>query len=135
MSRTEVFLDTNVLVHLFDSDAAKADRAEAIIEAGVTISVQVLNEFVVVARRKLKRSWPEIREMLAGIRPNCDVVPVTLDVHEKGLAYAEQYQLSLYDAMIVAAASLAGCSTLFSEDMHDGLVINGLTIRNPYNVD
>ncbi len=60
------------------------------------------------------------------------VVPLTVDTHDRGLALAERYQLSLYDGMIVAAAQLAGCTTLYSEDMHDGLVIDGLTIRNPY---
>jgi predicted nucleic acid-binding protein len=48
---------------------------------------------------------------------------------------AERYQLGVYDGMIVAAALVAGCTTLYSEDMHDGLVIDQLTIRNPYAGD
>lgn len=51
----------------------------------------------------------------------------------KGLRLAERYQLSLYDGMIVAAALDAGCDTLWSEDMHDGLVVETqLTICNPF---
>jgi predicted nucleic acid-binding protein len=62
----------------------------------------------------------------------CSVVPVTEETHVRGLVLAERYQLGLYDGMIVAAALLAGCTTLYSEDMHDGLVIDRLTICNPY---
>ena len=62
MSGTEAFLDTNVLLYLLSRDAAKADRAEALVVAGGVISVQVLNEFASVASRKLEMSWAEIRE-------------------------------------------------------------------------
>lgn len=132
MSRTEVFADSNVLVYLFDDEGAKTRRSEEILERGVTVSVQVLNEFTLAARRKMHKPWPIVREMLAGIRRNCDVVPQTLEVHELGIALAERYGLNVYDAMIVAAALITGCKTLYSEDMHDGLAIDGLTIRNPY---
>ncbi len=70
--------------------------------------------------------------MLAAIRSTCTVASLTVTTHELGLAIAEKHQLNVYDGMIVAAAQLAGCTTLYSEDMHDGLVIDGLTIRNPY---
>jgi predicted nucleic acid-binding protein len=57
---------------------------------------------------------------------------LTVTTHELGLALAERYQLNVYDGMIVAAAQLADCTVLYSEEMHDGLVIDRLTIRNPY---
>jgi predicted nucleic acid-binding protein len=60
------------------------------------------------------------------------VVPTTEETHVRGIALAPRYSLSVYDGMIVAAAQLAGCTVLYSEDMHDGLVIDRLTIRNPY---
>ncbi|SMD04113.1 PIN domain-containing protein [Rhizobium sp. RU36D] len=67
------------------------------------------------------------------IRALLDVVPVTVATHETGLAVAERYGLSTYDAMIVASAIIAGCETLLSEDMQDGLVIDGrLRIINPF---
>jgi predicted nucleic acid-binding protein len=91
-----------------------------------------LNEFANAGRRKLGLSWAVIRDILGEYRTNFTVVPVTLETHERGLALAERYQVNVYDGMIAAAALLAGCTTLFSEDMHDGLVIDGLTIRNPY---
>ena len=134
MAMADTFLDTNVLVYLFDDDPIKADVAEKILEIGATISVQVLNEFTRTARRKMKRPWSDVHHMLTAIRANCVVTPVSLAVHERGLAYAERYRLQIFDAMLVAAAVLAGCKTLYSEDMHHGLIIDGLTIRNPYAV-
>jgi predicted nucleic acid-binding protein len=62
------FLDTNVVLYLLSEDTAKADRAEALLAAGGTVSVQVLNEAVSVMTRKLKMNLDEIREVLAGVR-------------------------------------------------------------------
>jgi len=97
------------------------------------VSVQVLNEFASVASRKLKMSIAEIREVLATIRAVCTIVPISEETHDVGLQVAERYGLSVYDAMIVAAALLAGCETLVSEDMQDGQILEGrLQVRNPF---
>jgi predicted nucleic acid-binding protein len=133
MSGGEDFFDTNVVLYLLSADTTKADRAEELIAIGGTISVQVLNEFVAVASRKLRMSWIEIREVLAQIRAVCAVEPMTVETHEWALRIAERYGLSIYDALIVSAALLANCKTLHSEDMQDGQVIERqLTIRNPF---
>lgn len=61
------------------------------------------------------------------------VEPITLDVHLTGLTVAQRYRLSIYDAMIAAAALHADCDRLFSEDMQHGMVIDGqLRIVNPF---
>jgi predicted nucleic acid-binding protein len=133
MSAAERFFDTNVLLYLLSADEAKADRAEEELGAGGVVSVQVLNEFASVASRKLAMSIAEVREALEGIRAVCKVVPINEQSHDLGLQVAERYGLSVYDAMIVASALLAGCKTLLSEDMQDGQTINGrLEIRNPF---
>ena len=127
------FFDTNVLLYLLSADTAKADRAEALLAGGGTVSVQVLNEFAAVASRKLRLPWAEVREVLATLRSVCALVPVTGDTHDGALHLAERHGLSFYDALIVAAALQAGCSTLHSEDMQDGQVFERrLTIRNPF---
>lgn len=129
-----VFLDTNVLTYLFSDDQHKADRAEELVAAGAVISVQVLNELVAVARRKLSMSWGEIAETVRIVQSACAVGPITVEVHHEGRRLAEKYQLAWYDALVVSAALAAGCKTLFSEDMHDGLRIdNRLTVRNPFS--
>lgn len=133
MNGGEDFFDTNVVLYLLSADAAKADRAEELLAIGGTISVQVLNEFVAVASRKLRMPWIEIREVLAQIRAVCAVESMTIETHEKALRIAERYGVSIYDALIVSAALLANCKTLHSEDMQDGQVIERqLTIRNPF---
>jgi predicted nucleic acid-binding protein len=132
MSGTDSFFDTNVLLYGFSPDPARASASEDVIRGGGVISVQVLNEFANTGRRKLGLSWAVIRDILGEYRTNLTVVPVTLETHERGLDLAERYRLNVYDSMIVAAALLAGCTTLYSEDMHSGLVIDRLTIRNPY---
>lgn len=127
------FFDTNVLVYLVSGDAEKADRAEALIRLGGAISVQVLNEAANVARRKMRMDWRETREFLGLLRGLLTVAPLTPETHELGLDLAERYQLSIYDAMIAAAATLAGCATLWSQDMQDGLRIGkGLRVRDPF---
>jgi predicted nucleic acid-binding protein len=127
------FFDTNVLLYAASADVAKADRAEAVINRGGTISVQVLNELSNVARRKMRLSWPETHAWLAMLRSLLTVRPLTLETHEAGLALAERYNFSVYDAMIAAAALQADCDTLWSEDMQDGMVLSeGLRIVNPF---
>lgn len=133
MNAGEHFFDTNVVLYLLSADATKANQAEELLSRGGTISVQVLNEFAAVASRKLRMPWREIREVLDSLRLVCAVVPLSIQTHEKALAIAERYRMSLYDALIVAAALLAGCKTLYSEDLHNGQVIGRqLTIRNPF---
>jgi predicted nucleic acid-binding protein len=127
------FFDTNVLVYIASGDVRKADQAEATIAAGGAISVQVLNELTNVARRKMQMSWGDTHAFLTMLRELLTVHPVTLEIHETGLALAERYGLSVYDAMIAASALHAGCDTLWSEDMQHGMTLDGgLHIINPF---
>ena len=133
MSAADVFFDTSIVLYLLSADAKKADRVETLLGAGGTISVQVLNEFAAVARRKSVRSWPEVREALSVVRATCVTHAVTEEIHDHGVDIAERYGFSLYDSMIVAAAQRAGCTTLLSEDLQHRQVIDGtLTVRNPF---
>lgn len=133
MPGPDAFIDSNILLYLLSADGDKADRAESIARAGGMISVQVLNEIANVARRKLFLSWEDTSELLSLIRSLCPVEPLTEAAHDKGMLLAQQYGLSIYDAMIAATALLGGCKILYSEDMHDGLLIEKkLRIRNPF---
>lgn len=134
MKTAKPFFDTNVLLYLFSAEHGKADRTETLLSAGGTISVQVLNEFASVASHKLHMSYPEIRETLKIVKAVCQTQALSLETHEQGLAIAERYGFSLYDSMVVSAALLAGCETLFSEDMQHGQEIEGgLLIINPFS--
>ncbi|BBK33817.1 putative nucleic acid-binding protein [Stella humosa] len=126
------FFDTNVLLYLISKDTAKAGRAEELMASGGTISTQVLNEFASVAFRKGRLSWLEIREVLSTIRRLCRVTTIDVDMHDEAIRIAERYRFSFYDALIVAAALSAGCSTLYTEDLNDGQLIEAVTVRNPF---
>jgi predicted nucleic acid-binding protein len=128
------FFDTNILIYAVAKNDPRASKAEGLLESGGLISVQSLNEFVSVARRKLGMTWKATRELLDLICVLCpDPVPISLDMHKMALRVGEKYGYSIYDALIIAAALEAGCGTLHSEDLQDGQVINQqLTIRNPF---
>jgi predicted nucleic acid-binding protein len=133
MSGADPFFDTSVLLYLLSGDTAKADKIEALLSARGVVSVQVLNEFAVVALRKLKMPLNEIREILDTIRAVCAVEPVTVETHDRGLAIIERYKFSLYDSMLVAAALIVGAKIIYSEDLQHGqLIDNQLRITNPF---
>ncbi len=126
------FIDSNVVLYLLSGDAEKADRAEALLQLGGMISVQVLNEVASVCRRKLKMQWVEVQALLLAVKSACDVFPLTLASHERAIELAKRFQFSLYDAHIVASALMAGAEVLLSEDMQSDMLVDGLLIRNPF---
>ncbi len=133
MSAETPFLDTNALLYLLSADSGKADVAEEILRKGGIISVQVLSEFTSVCSRKLKMSYGEIREILTTINMVLDVRDLTPTIHESALDIAERYGYSFYDSMILAAAISAGCSLVYTEDLHSGQQIEDhLLIVNPF---
>jgi predicted nucleic acid-binding protein len=133
MSDAEAFFDTSVVLYLLSDDARKADRAEELIAKSGAVSVQVLNEFAAVARRKLALSLHEIREILGTVRTLCVTHALTEEGHDLGLEIADRHGFSLYDSMIVASALLAGCKTLYTEDLqHRQVIDKRLTVINPF---
>jgi predicted nucleic acid-binding protein len=126
------FFDTNILVYA-QQTGGKADRARALFAGGGMLSVQVLNEFTAVSRRKQRRDWREIAEAVSDVLTMVDPpLALTLDLHAAARALAEDHGLSFYDALIVASAIEAGCDILYSEDMQHGRSIGGLAIVNPF---
>jgi predicted nucleic acid-binding protein len=133
MSAAEPFFDTNVLLYLLSADAARADRAEALLAGKGTISVQVLNEFAAVTTRKLRMPLKEVRAILGTIRRVCSVQPLTVETHDRALDLVRRYGYSIYDSLVVASALLAGCDRLYSEDFQHGQLIDRrLRIVNPF---
>ena len=126
------FFDTNILVYAQQA-GAKADRARALLLGGGKLSVQVLNEFTAVVRRKQAKEWREIGQAISDVLALVDPpLALTLDLHDAARALAEDQQLSFYDALIVASAIGGGCDVLYSEDMQHGRRIGGLAIVNPF---
>ena len=130
------FFDTDVILYAFRKDDARSQAAEELLAAGGTTSVQVLNEFAAVARRRLDKNWREIRRALDVVRVFCpEPVALSVEIHERGLDVAERYGYSIFDALVIAAAIHSGAGVLYSEDMRDGQSIEGVTIRNPFWCD
>ena len=127
------FFDSNTLLYLASPESEKIERIRAMLAEGGIISVQVLNEIARVSRRKFKMSWKATHSLLTTVREFVVVVPITIEIHQTGLRLAERYGFSIYDAFIVAAALAANCDTLWSEDMQDGMLVDGrLRIANPF---
>ncbi|WP_353230843.1 PIN domain-containing protein [Novosphingobium sp.] len=131
------FLDSNVLCYVFSTDDAKADRAGALLANRPTISVQVLAEICNVARRKTRRSWAEIEDIIDTVSGLCDIVPLTVDVQAQARAIASRTGYTIYDAQILAAAGKARCVRVWSEDMHHGQSVEAFGVRveigNPFD--
>ncbi|HXM68370.1 MAG TPA: PIN domain-containing protein [Candidatus Acidoferrum sp.] len=129
------FFDTNILIYSLGAKDPRGRRAEQLLLEGGVVSVQVLNEFSDVARRKIRMSWNDVRQALREIQFLCpDPAPITTDTHEHALMIAESHGIRIYDALILASALGANCTTLYSEDLQDGQVIEKrLTIRNPFS--
>jgi predicted nucleic acid-binding protein len=127
------FLDTNVLVYAFSREDRRQVKALALLADGGLVSVQVLNEFVSVSRRKTGYAWDEIDRQRAAIRKLLEPpIALTSILHEQAVRLAQKTGYDIYDALILAAALQARCPLLYSEDMQDGRVIEGMTIRNPF---
>ena len=130
----KAFFDSNVLIYAMVSGDPRRERAQQLVGQGGVISVQVVNEFVAVARRKMRMPWEDVIVALDAVRilfPS--PVSITLDTHDAALKIAQQYGFGIYDAQIAATALEANCSALYSEDLQDGQVIDKrLTIRNPF---
>ena len=135
------FIDTNVLIYWVD-DSARADTVEQLLAGESVVSVQVLNEFANVLRKKRAMPLADIRFLSNTLINSCEVYDLSVRTHQSALALMGRYKLSLYDANIVAAAGLSNCAVLYSEDMQDGLNIklpepgsgSALSIRNPFRI-
>jgi predicted nucleic acid-binding protein len=135
------FVDTNVLLYWRDSrDAAKQARAAAWLEhlwreqTGRT-STQVLSEYYVNVTRKLEpglpadEAWDDVQALLAW-----DPQPIDSALLQRGRTVCSRYGLSWWDGLVVAAAQAQGCALLLTEDLQDGAVYGGVTVRSPFTL-
>src|SRR5438552_4559457 len=120
----KAFFDANVLIYAVAENDPRSAQAEVLLASGGVLSVQILNEFVSVTRRKILMSWSDVSEALDAFRVLCpSPLPITIEMHEAALKIAEKHGYNIDDALVVSAALEAGCATLYSEDLHDGQTI------------
>jgi len=128
-----VFADTNIAVYAESDNGEKSKRARAIIESSPVISTQVVNEVIATLTGKYAFSRLDAYEVASGLMDLCEVVPVDQGTVREAMRIAVRYQLSHWDALIVAAALEAGCDLLYSEDMQHEQVFEGrVTVTNPF---
>jgi predicted nucleic acid-binding protein len=127
------FVDTNVIVYAFSTDL-RTGMASSILKRGCQTSIQGLNEFVSVARRKLGMDWSEVDRALRAIGILCrQIHPVDNDTHRQAVTLARNHNFHIYDALMLASALKSGCDTFYSEDLQHGLKIERqLQIVNPF---
>ena len=134
------FLDTNIFVYSFDSEArAKSRRATELIREAVAtrrgiISYQVVQEFFNVALRRFAEpmSNADAEQYLGTVFRPLLAVHSTLGLYQEALAIHQRYRLNWFDGLIVAAAVAAECDVLYSEDLQDGQKFGGLRVENPF---
>jgi predicted nucleic acid-binding protein len=132
------FVDTNVLVYLFDHDEQpKQQRAREVLEDAepgeLVLSTQVLSEFYVTVTRKLAKP---LDQALAGEAVDwlgwLNVVSTDTTLVKSAIQTSRSSQISYWDGLVVAAATRAGCERLLSEDLNDGQEFGAVRIENPF---
>jgi predicted nucleic acid-binding protein len=138
--KDKIFLDTNILVYLFDNNFPKKKRItkiaiESILKDSTPfISTQVLQECYVTLTKKLKMD-PIIAKGALQYFDKFDVVTVNSELIAEAIDCSIINQVSFWDALIIAAAEAANCNLLYSEYYNEGQVIRGVKIVNPYSTN
>lgn len=132
------FVDTNVWVYAVDADEpARQARARVVLEpsasADIVVSTQVLGEFYVTVTRKLARPVPpDAASAMVERMRQLPVVTLDADHVASAIAGSQAWGISYWDALIVVAATSAGCGRLLSEDLADGTTYGSVRVENPF---
>ncbi len=107
--------------------------ANVLQQPNLVVSTQVVNEVCTNLIKKAGFNEEQIREVIQGFEQGCDVAVLTSDTLIQASELRSQYRFSFWDGLIVASALISGASVLYSEDMHNGLVVSKqLKIVNPF---
>lgn len=134
------FLDTNIFVYSMDgSDPAKAAVARELIRTHLSrrtgvISFQVVQEFFNVASKRFQSplSGDDETAYLFTVLAPLLAVHSSTGLYSAGLRLSRRYRISWFDSLIVAAAIEARCAVLYSEDLQNGAVFEGVRVENPF---
>ena len=131
------FFDTNVIVYAHDdSEPKKRDRARELLGSAVqdgsgVISAQVLSETYVTLTKKLGIAAIDVEDEILQLS-EFRVVEISAALVLRALQIKEEFELSYWDSLIIAAAEHAGCGTVWSEDLNDGQAYGRVIVRNPF---
>jgi len=131
------FLDTNILIYAYDSQAeTKAKKSQQLLEElwlskHGCISIQVLQEFYAGATGKPHLDSKVVTDIIAELSAWKVHSPAVKDVL-RAVEIQQNYHISFWDALIINSASQSGCAILWTEDLSDGQVYEGVRIQNPF---
>lgn len=127
------FFDTNVVLYAFTPAGDKTVTSERLLLQGGVVSVQVLNELTSVSCTKFKMTWSEVKRVILGTTIMCpNPRALTYETYLEAQRISERYGFSIWDGLIIASALDAGCTTLYTEDLQHGQVIESVQIVNPF---
>jgi predicted nucleic acid-binding protein len=131
-----VFVDTNIWLYAFSDsqDKLKAQQAKALLRRTpqIALSTQVVNEVSVNLLRKFQAAEPDIRKLIRSLYRKYLIVEYSRAILLNASDLRSAYHISYWDSLIIASALAVGATILYTEDMHDGLIVdNQLTIVNP----
>jgi predicted nucleic acid-binding protein len=128
-----VFLDTNIFIYTYSEDLNKKERSFKLFNLPCITSTQVLSELSNVCFKKLKFSDKEISTVIKEVMSSCDIFIVNERTIQQAVFIKSRYGYSYYDSLILSSALESDCSTLYSEDMQHGQIVEGsLKIMNPF---
>jgi len=132
-------LDSNILIYAeLEPDSDKGALAQRMIVQAAprgVLTVQALLEFLAVVRRRRPESLPSAMEKVEAWTAVFETAPTTAPVLKAASALVRLHHFQVWDAVIWSAARIAGATVFLSEDLHDGLQLEGLTAINPFNHD
>ena len=139
MAAERYTFDTNILFYSIDaSDPRKHSRARRIIGLAdperVSILLQTLGELANAITRRHPALLSQAEQLIHTVSGMFTVVPMDFNDVSNALLVQSKHKLPFWDAVLWATARRAGCNTLFSEDLQDGRILGGVTIRNPFKM-
>ena len=133
--KDKVFVDSNIILYSFMEEPNKSEAAGKILSGeNCIISSQVVGEVCNNLRRKSGYTADELKYVINGFYTEFSVIPVSSEIYLKAVNIIQNYSISFWDSVIIAAAIESGCGILYSEDMQHGLVIETMKIVNPFAV-
>jgi predicted nucleic acid-binding protein len=133
MSENKIFIDSNILICLFDGDSNRKALANSLGNKNYFISTQVVNENVNVCLKKIKLTKAEAFSHGTYLIDNFSLVEITASTIQSAFYISIKYEYNFWDSLILSSAIGCGCNTIYSEDMqHNQIIENKLTIINPF---
>ena len=129
-----IFIDSNILIYSYSStEIGKKDKMLLILEnEEITISTQVINEFIWIMSRKFNVDMESLKVISNNLFEIFNVGMVSKATIDKAIDIAKRYKYAYWDSLMLSSALESRCIAIYSEDMQHGQIIEGVRIINPF---